>query len=162
MSKGSSSKEEVTCDDAKIYLQEIKVAFKDEKQKFNEFLKTMKDIKKKRAEIASMLARVKEMFEGHGELLLKFNTYLSDEFEIAPSPEKPEVKKPEVNIEYARKYLDNVKTRFQGDPNVYKSFLTILNMYRNKEKSREEVLQMVISLFKDQSDLVEGFIDFLP
>lgn len=132
--KGSSSKEEVTFDDAKIYLQEIKDAFKDEKHKFNEFLKTMKDIKKRRyglyilayqflyfvyyncfvflacrAEIASMLARVKEMFEGHGELLLKFNTYLSDEFEITSSPEKPEVKKPEVNIEYARKYLDQVK-----------------------------------------------------
>ncbi|KAL5100406.1 hypothetical protein RYX36_004733 [Vicia faba] len=160
--KGSNSKEEVTSDDAKIYIQEIKDAFKDEKHKFNEFLKTMKDIKKKRAEIACMLARVKELFEGHRELLLKFNTYLSDEFEIAPSTEKSEVKKPEVNIEYARKYLEKVKTQFQDDPNVYQSFLAILNMYRKKEKSSEEVLQMVISLFKDQSDLVEGFIQFLP
>lgn len=47
--KGSSSKKvEVTSDDAKIYVKEIKDAFKDEKHKFNEFLKTMKDIKKKR------------------------------------------------------------------------------------------------------------------
>lgn len=51
-----------------------------------------------------MLARVKELFEGHEELLLKFNTYLVDEFEITPPPNKPEV-----NIEYARKYLDKVK-----------------------------------------------------
>lgn len=36
-----------------------------------------------------------------------------------------------------------MQTRFQDDPNVYKSFLAILNMYRNKEKNREEVLQMV-------------------
>ncbi|XP_050907853.1 paired amphipathic helix protein Sin3-like 3 [Lathyrus oleraceus] len=158
MSKGSSSKKvEVTSDDAKIYIKEIKDAFKDEKHKFNEFLKTMKDIKKKRADIVCMLARVKELFEGHEELLLKFNTYLVDEFEITPPPNKPEV-----NIEYARKYLDKVKTRFQDDPNIYQSFLTILNMYRNKEKSCEEVSRMVISLFKDQPDLVDGFIEFFP
>lgn len=46
--KGSHSKEEATSDNAKIYVKEIKAAFKDEKHKFNEFLKAMKDFKKKR------------------------------------------------------------------------------------------------------------------
>ncbi|CAI8587757.1 unnamed protein product [Vicia faba] len=155
--KGSSSKEDVTSNDTKIYIKEIKDAFKDDKNKFNEFLKTMKDIKKKRGNIVCMLAKVKELFEGHRELLLKFNTYLPNEFEITFPPEKPEI-----NIEYAKKYLSKVKTRFQDDPDIYRSFIAIMNMYRNKKRSGEEVQQMVFSLFKDHPDLVDGFIEFLP
>ncbi|CAK8536904.1 unnamed protein product [Lathyrus sativus] len=155
--KGTRSKEDITNDDAKIYIKEIKAAFKDEKHKFNEFLKTMKDFKKKRTNLACMLERVKELFEGHRELLLKFNTFLPEEFEITPPQEKPNV-----DIEYAKKYLAKVKTRFQHDPDVYQSFLAIMNMYRNKEKSGEEISQMIISLFEDQLDLIDGFIEFLP
>ncbi|KAI5437279.1 hypothetical protein KIW84_023408 [Lathyrus oleraceus] len=155
--KGSHSKEEATSDNAKIYVKEIKAAFKDEKHKFNEFLKAMKDFKKKRISVARMLTRVKKLFEGHRELLLKFNTYLPEEFEITPPSEKPLV-----DIEYARKYLDKVKTRFQDDPDVYQSFVAILIMYRHKEKSSEEIAQMIFSLFEDQYDLVDGFMEFLP
>ncbi|XP_058775177.1 paired amphipathic helix protein Sin3-like 4 [Vicia villosa] len=155
--KGSSSKAGPTIDDAKIYIQEIKDAFKDDKDKFNEFSKTMKDIKNGRGDLVCMLARVKELFEGHRELLLKFNAYLPNEFAITPPPRKPKV-----NLEYARKYLIKVKTRFQDDQDVYKSFLAIMNMYRKKEKSGEEIQRMVISLFKDQPDLIDGFNEFLP
>ncbi|XP_058775171.1 paired amphipathic helix protein Sin3-like 3 [Vicia villosa] len=101
--------------------------------------------------------RISILTEGHRELLLKFNAYLPNEFAFTPPPRKPKV-----NLEYARKYLIKVKTRFQDDHDVYKSFLAIMNMYRKKEKSGEEIQLMVISLFKDQPDLIDGFNEFLP
>lgn len=36
-----------------------------------------------------------------------------------------------------------MQTRFQDDPDVYQSFVAILIMYRHKEKSSEEIAQMV-------------------
>ncbi|XP_050907859.1 paired amphipathic helix protein Sin3-like 5 isoform X5 [Lathyrus oleraceus] len=158
--RGSGTKKPIINGDSKIYLKEIKIAFKDEKHKYHEFLMIMKDFQRRRIDIQSVMAKVKKLLKCHEELLLKFNNFLPDGLEIKPPIKKP--KMPEVNKEKAEKYLCKVKTRFRRQPHVYDLFLEILSMYKNKDKSLEELYEMVTSLFKDHSDLVNGFIDFLP
>ena len=51
------------------------------------------------------MARVKEFFQGHDELLLKFQTFLPDGFEISLPQKKPKV----ITKEYCLKYVSKVK-----------------------------------------------------
>ncbi|KAL5057099.1 hypothetical protein RYX36_028703 [Vicia faba] len=157
--KESGTKKPITSVDAHIYLKEIKDAFKDEKYKYKIFLRAMKDFQIRRIDIEGVMERVKKLFKRHTELLLKFNNFLPDGFEIQSSPKKSNM--PVINKEDVDKYLDKVKIRFQHQPYVYDSFLDIMIMYKNKDKSLEEIYEMVASLFKDHYDLVDGFTNFL-
>ncbi|KAL5549754.1 hypothetical protein UlMin_004985 [Ulmus minor] len=71
--------------------------------------------------------RVKELFKGHRDLILGFNTFLTKGFDIT-IPLDDEHDPPKKPIEFD-------ETRFQGNDHVYKSFLDILNMYRKENKS---------------------------
>ncbi|XP_058741042.1 paired amphipathic helix protein Sin3-like 3 [Vicia villosa] len=161
--KESGTRKPITSLDAHMYLKEIKDAFKDEKYKYKVFLRAMKDFNLRRIDIVGVMERVEKLFQRHTELLLKFNNFLPDGFEIKPSPKKPNF--PVMNKEDADKYLDKVKTRFQHQPYVYDSFVDIMIMYKNKDKSLEEIYEMIFvqvaSLFKDHHDLVDGFTNFL-
>ncbi|KAL5100364.1 hypothetical protein RYX36_004691, partial [Vicia faba] len=158
--RGSGTKKVIISDDAKTYMNEIKVTFKDEKHKYHEFLMIMKDFQIRRIDIQGVMTRVKKLFKQHKELLLKFNNFLPDGLEIKP-PTK-ETKILEVNKEKAEKYLDKVKTRFRRQPCIYNSFLDIMSMYKNNNISLKEMCEMVFSLFEHHPDLVNGFINFLP
>ncbi|XP_058775155.1 paired amphipathic helix protein Sin3-like 2 [Vicia villosa] len=156
----SGTKKPITSDDAHMYLEEVKDAFKDQKYKYSEFLRTMKDFNLKRINVMDVVARVEILFKGNEELLLKFNDFLPNAFEIKSSPKKPSISA--VNKEDANKYLDKVKNRFQHQLDVYDSFLDIMIKYKNKDKNLEEIYDMVISLFEDHPDLIDGFTIFLP
>ncbi|XP_045810015.1 paired amphipathic helix protein Sin3-like 1 [Trifolium pratense] len=166
MKDSSNTMDQISIDAAKMYLTEIEDEFKDDTGKYYEFLRAMRDFRTRRIDMAGLMSRVKELFKGHKKLLLKFNTFLPetsskntflpDDDEVSYQP-----KKPTVDLEYAKKYLVNVKTQFQHEPHIYKSFLKIVNMYRNEDKSAKEVMQMVISLFEGHPDLVDGFMVFL-
>ncbi|XP_058775207.1 paired amphipathic helix protein Sin3-like 4 [Vicia villosa] len=157
---GSGTKKPITNDDAKMYIKEVKIAFKDEKDKYREFLMIMKDFQMRRIDIHGVMERVKELLKCHKELLLKFDIFLPEGLEIKSPAKKPKV--PEVNKEKAEKYLGKVKTRFRREPCVYDLFLDILSMYKNNNMSLKEMCEKVFSLFKNHRDLVDGFIDFLP
>ncbi|MCE0481850.1 Paired amphipathic helix protein Sin3-like 4 [Datura stramonium] len=75
-----------------------------------------------------------------------------------PEDEAP-VKKP-VEFEEAISFVNKIKTRFQGDDFVYKSFLDILNMYRKENKAIAEVYNEVSYLFIGHPDLLEEFTHF--
>ncbi|GLJ50459.1 hypothetical protein SUGI_1075140 [Cryptomeria japonica] len=136
--------QKLTKDDALAYLKAVKETFKDRKEKYDEFIEVMRDFKAQRIDTACVIARVKELFEGHRDLILGFNTFLPKGSEIILQP---------VEFEKAINYVNKIKTRFQPDDRVYKSFLEILNMYRKQE---------VASLFKDHQDFLEEFTYFLP
>ncbi|KAK2428535.1 paired amphipathic helix protein Sin3 [Trifolium repens] len=123
--------------------------------------------------MACLMSRVKELFKGHKELLVKFNTFLPDDVEYSEvtfqsnksDDEYDEVssqpRKSNVNLEYAVKYLRGVKNRFQDEPHIYQSFIDIVNMYRYQNKSADDIWHMVISLFEGHQDLIDGFIVFV-
>ncbi|KAJ4884289.1 Paired amphipathic helix protein Sin3-like 4 [Raphanus sativus] len=161
---GGGSAQKLTTNDALAYLKAVKDKFQDNRQKYDEFLEVMKDFKAQRVDTSGVILRVKELFKGNRELILGFNTFLPKGFEITLLPEEddqPLPKKP-VEFEEAISFVNKIKTRFQGDDRVYKSFLDILNMYRKENKSITEVYQEVATLFRDHHDLLVEFTHFLP
>ncbi|KAJ4960471.1 hypothetical protein NE237_020381 [Protea cynaroides] len=159
---GGGVAQKLTTNDALAYLKSVKDIFQDKRDKYDEFLEVMKDFKAQRIDTSGVISRVKDLFKGHRDLILGFNTFLPKGYEITlPLEDEPQPKKP-VEFEEAINFVNKIKTRFQNDDHVYKSFLDILNMYRKENKSITEVYQEVAALFRDHSDLLEEFTHFLP
>ncbi|KAJ6845405.1 paired amphipathic helix protein Sin3-like 4 [Iris pallida] len=153
----ATSATKLTTNDALQYLKAVKDTFQDKREKYDEFLEVMKDFKSQRVDTTGVILRVKELFKGHNNLILGFNTFLPKGYEI----KLPDDKKP-VEFEEAISFVNKIKNRFHADEHVYKSFLDILNMYRKENKSIQEVYQEVATLFQDHVDLLEEFTHFLP
>ncbi|KAL3501265.1 hypothetical protein ACH5RR_035714 [Cinchona calisaya] len=160
---GGNNAQKLTTNDALAYLKDVKDIFQDRRDRYDEFLEVMKDFKAQRTDTSGVISRVKELFKGHRDLILGFNTFLPKGYEITlpPENEPPPVKKP-VEFEEAISFVNKIKTRFQGDDQLYKSFLDILNMYRKENKKITEVYEEVAALFRDHSDLLVEFTHFLP
>ncbi|XP_047318696.1 paired amphipathic helix protein Sin3-like 4 [Impatiens glandulifera] len=152
--------QKLTTTDALGYLKAVKDIFQDNKGKYDQFLDVMKDFKAQRTDTTGVIARVKELFKGHRDLILGFNTFLPKGHEITLPPEVT-VKKP-VEFEEAINFVNRIKTRFQGDDHAYKTFLDVLNMYRKDTKSITEVYQEVATLLREHHDLLVEFTHFLP
>ncbi|ESQ41476.1 hypothetical protein EUTSA_v10012461mg [Eutrema salsugineum] len=135
--------------------------FQDQRDKYDMFLEVMKDFKAQRTDTSGVIARVKELFKGHNNLIFGFNTFLPKGFEITLDEEEAPPKKT-VEFEEAITFVNKIKKRFQHDEDVYKSFLDILNMYRKDNKDITEVYNEVSTLFEDHLDLLEEFTRFLP
>eukprot|EP00250_Pteridium_aquilinum_P014819 c22220_g5_i1 orf=585-4820(-) len=152
----------LTTDDAFSYLKAVKDIFKDKKGKYDEFLEVMKDFKAQRINTSGVITRVKELFKGHRDLILGFNTFLPKGYEITLPVEEEPAKKQQVEFGQAISYVNKIKTRFQHDEHIYKAFLEILYMYRKGNKSINEVYEEVATLFREHQDLLEEFTYFLP
>ncbi|XP_061344448.1 paired amphipathic helix protein Sin3-like 4 isoform X2 [Gastrolobium bilobum] len=159
----SGGGQKLTTNDALAYLKAVKDMFQNKREKYDDFLEVMKDFKAQRIDTTGVIERVKDLFQGHKDLILGFNTFLPKGFEITLplEDEQPAQKKP-VEFAEAINFVGKIKTRFQGNDRVYKSFLDILNMYRKEIKSITEVYQEVAELFQDHADLLEEFTHFLP
>ncbi|XP_042379582.1 paired amphipathic helix protein Sin3-like 5 isoform X1 [Zingiber officinale] len=151
---GTTSK--LTTNDALTYLKAVKVVFHDETETYDEFLKVMKDFKSLRICTNEVIIRVKQLFKGHWDLIMGFNTFLPKGYEI----KLPEEKKPK--YDEAVDLVHKIKDRFENDEYVYKSFIDILNMYRRGNKQIHEVYEEVTTLFKNHQDLLKEFTHFLP
>ncbi|CAI9092801.1 OLC1v1028134C1 [Oldenlandia corymbosa var. corymbosa] len=160
---GGSSAQKLTTNDALAYLKAVKDIFQDRKDIYDQFLEVMKDFKAQRTDTTGVIARVKDLFRGHRDLILGFNTFLPKGYEITlPPPNESQLVKKPVDFEEAISFVNKIKTRFQGDDHVYKSFLDILNMYRKENKRITEVYEQVAILFRDHHDLLDEFSHFLP
>lgn len=157
----SEGSQRLSTDDALAYLKSVKDIFKDNRDKYDEFLEIMKAFKAQRVDTAGVIARVKDLFKGHQSLILGFNTFLPEGYEITVPPEELPTRKP-VEFNQAINYVNKIKKRFQKDEQVYKTFLDILNMYRKGNKSIDEVYREVERLFYAHQDLLEEFTRFLP
>lgn len=158
---GGGGTQKLTTNDALFYLKEVKDMFQDQKEKYEEFLEVMKDFKAQRLDTAGVIARVKELFKGHNNLIFGFNTFLPKGYEITLNEDEAPAKKT-VEFEEAIDFVNKIKKRFQNNDHVYKSFLDILNMYRKEHKTITEVYQEVAALFNCHPDLLEEFTRFLP
>ncbi|KAL7611565.1 hypothetical protein Lser_V15G07715 [Lactuca serriola] len=159
---GASSAQKLTTNDALTYLKEVKDMFQDQREKYDMFLDVMKDFKAQRIDTTGVIARVKDLFRGHNNLIFGFNTFLPKGYEITVIEEDEVPPKRTVEFEEAISFVNKIKKRFQNDDHVYKSFLDILNMYRKEHKGINEVYHEVASLFDDHPDLLDEFTRFLP
>ncbi|OIT33725.1 PREDICTED: paired amphipathic helix protein Sin3-like 2 isoform X2 [Nicotiana attenuata] len=158
----SASTQKLTTNDALSYLKEVKDMFQDQREKYDLFLDVMKDFKAQRIDTSGVIARVKDLFKGHPNLILGFNTFLPKGYEITLTEAEEAPPKKTVEFEEAISFVNKIKKRFQNDDHVYKSFLDILNMYRKEHKGITEVYQEVAALFEDHPDLLDEFTRFLP
>merc|ERR1712088_633255 len=79
-----------------------------------------------------------------------------------------------VEFNHAINYVNKIKNRFQGQPDVYKQFLEILHTYQKDQRAikeggapkshltESEVYAQVSRLFQNQEDLLSEFGQFLP
>ncbi|XP_073320341.1 paired amphipathic helix protein Sin3a-like [Pagrus major] len=80
-----------------------------------------------------------------------------------------------VEFNHAINYVNKIKNRFQGQPDIYKAFLEILHTYQKEQRNakeaggnytpaltEQEVYTQVARLFKNQEDLLSEFGQFLP
>ena len=62
----------------------------------------------------------------------------------------------------ALSYLDQVKVRFQDQPDVYNQFLDIMKDFKSQAIDTPGVIERVSSLFAGHPELIQGFNTFLP
>ncbi|KAK5969770.1 hypothetical protein GCK32_018679, partial [Trichostrongylus colubriformis] len=67
-----------------------------------------------------------------------------------------------VKVEDALSYLDQVKTQFADQPNVYTQFLDIMKDFKSQAIDTPGVITRVSRLFHGRSALIIGFNTFLP
>ncbi|MBA0789239.1 hypothetical protein Gotri_027343 [Gossypium trilobum] len=132
--------------EALTYLMEVKEIFQDQKGKYDMFLEVMKDFKAQRTDTAGVIARVKELFKGHNNLIYGFNTFLPKGYGITLDEDEAPPKKT-VEFDEAISFVNKIKKRFQNDEHVYKSFVGILSMYQ-EHKDRNEVYTEGVDEYK--------------
>uniref|UniRef100_A0A672SJ81 Paired amphipathic helix protein Sin3a n=1 Tax=Sinocyclocheilus grahami TaxID=75366 RepID=A0A672SJ81_SINGR len=271
---GQQQFQRLKVEDALSYLDQVKLQFGNQPQVYNDFLDIMKEFKSQSIDTPGVISRVSQLFKGHPDLIMGFNTFLPPGYKIevqtndlvnvttpgqihhitphgisvqnlpitqpaqhqtqtaAPtstaalvipsqptpakiskpmqspaltptsqpnpsiplyaSPRSPSVQShtpissstagstplqnnQPVEFNHAINYVNKIKNRFQGQPEVYKSFLEILHTYQKEQRNAKEaggnytptlteqqVYAQVAQLFKNQEDLLSEFGQFLP
>lgn len=141
-----------TTDDTLAYLKAVKDVFEDQAKSYQDFLQLLKDFRTKRLDTESLIGKVQNLFEGHPDLLMGFNTFLPKGYEITITPiiDDPE-------YEEAFTFVERVKERFRDEYHVYQSFMEIL-----KGENKSSIYPKVAAIFQDHPDLIAEFTHFLP
>lgn len=74
---------ELRVEDALLYLDQVKMEFKDRPTIYNEFLAIMKNFKSHQVDTPGVIRRVSKLFRGYNNLILGFNTFLPDGYKIS-------------------------------------------------------------------------------
>ncbi|XP_015113100.1 paired amphipathic helix protein Sin3b isoform X4 [Diachasma alloeum] len=69
-------------EDALSYLDQVKYKFNDQPQVYNDFLDIMKEFKSQSIDTPGVITRVSNLFKGHPELIVGFNTFLPPGYKI--------------------------------------------------------------------------------
>ncbi|XP_011305641.1 paired amphipathic helix protein Sin3a isoform X4 [Fopius arisanus] len=69
-------------EDALSYLDQVKFKFNDQPQVYNDFLDIMKEFKSQSIDTPGVITRVSNLFKGHPELIVGFNTFLPPGYKI--------------------------------------------------------------------------------
>uniref|UniRef100_A0A667XQ76 Paired amphipathic helix protein Sin3a n=1 Tax=Myripristis murdjan TaxID=586833 RepID=A0A667XQ76_9TELE len=250
--QGQQQFQRLKVEDALSYLDQVKLQFGNQPQVYNDFLDIMKEFKSQSIDTPGVISRVSQLFKGHPDLIMGFNTFLPpgykielktslhaafirhttsqqaftvdvgqgklwhairDIFQPATNLSSPEKKKcpsqsnpsipayssprspplqlhpplsgtptgppmqnnQPVEFNHAINYVNKIKNRFQGQPDIYKAFLEILHTYQKEQRNakeaggnytpaltEQEVYAQVARLFKNQEDLLSEFGQFLP
>ncbi|XP_060923907.1 paired amphipathic helix protein Sin3a-like [Limanda limanda] len=287
-SQGQQQFQRLKVEDALSYLDQVKLQFGNYPQVYNDFLDIMKEFKSQSIDTPGVINRVSQLFKGHPDLIMGFNTFLPPGYKIEiqtnelvnvttpgqihyitphgisvqsmptgpppsqpvshhqhqslpqagpqtattttttttppvpaqptpnktskpvqspahtptsqPNPSIPSYASPRsptvqphtpvsstpsggpplqnnqpVEFNHAINYVNKIKNRFQGQPDIYKSFLEILHTYQKEQRNakeaggnytptltEQEVYTQVAKLFKNQEDLLSEFGQFLP
>uniref|UniRef100_A0A674DR77 SIN3 transcription regulator family member Ab n=1 Tax=Salmo trutta TaxID=8032 RepID=A0A674DR77_SALTR len=217
-------------EDALSYLDQVKLQFGNQPQVYNDFLDIMKEFKSQSIDTPGVISRVSQLFKGHPDLIMGFNTFLPPGYKIEvqtneqvnvttpgqihyitphgisvqnlpvtgppshrpvdpppappqpqppmqspaltptsqPNPSIPSYASPRspsvqshapvsstpssgpplqnnqpVEFNHAINYVNKIKNRFQGQPDIYKAFLEILHTYQLLSKTTADRAESV-------------------
>uniref|UniRef100_A0A672JF80 Paired amphipathic helix protein Sin3a n=1 Tax=Salarias fasciatus TaxID=181472 RepID=A0A672JF80_SALFA len=221
--QGQQQFQRLKVEDALSYLDQVKLQFGNQPQVYNDFLDIMKEFKSQSIDTPGVINRVSQLFKGHPDLIMGFNTFLPPGYKIEvqtndlvnvttpgqihyitphgisvhnipasgppsqpashhqhqsqpqPASGPPLQNNQPVEFNHAINYVNKIKNRFQGQPDIYKAFLEILHTYQKEQRNakeaggnytpaltEQEVYTQVARLFKNQEDLLSEFGQFLP
>ncbi|XP_073159550.1 paired amphipathic helix protein Sin3a isoform X7 [Lepidochelys kempii] len=237
--QGQQQFQRLKVEDALSYLDQVKLQFGSQPQVYNDFLDIMKEFKSQSIDTPGVISRVSQLFKGHPDLIMGFNTFLPPGYKIevqtndmvnvttpgqvhqipthglqpqpqpqpqhqsqpsaqstptpaqpAPQPPPAKISKPSqlqahtpasqqtppippyasprsppvqphtpvtislgttpslqnnqpVEFNHAINYVNKIKNRFQGQPDIYKAFLEILHTYQLLSKTTAEKVESV-------------------
>lgn len=75
-------------EDALAYLEKVKIQFADQVNVYNQFLDIMKEFKAQSIDTTEVIRRVSNLFQGHKDLILGFNTFLPPGYKIKVTEDK--------------------------------------------------------------------------
>ncbi|GBG25023.1 Paired amphipathic helix protein Sin3b [Hondaea fermentalgiana] len=78
----SAGQKQIGVQDALAYLNKVKLQFQDKPEVYNQFLEIMKNFKSQTIDTPGVIQHVCELFKGHDNLILGFNTFLPPGFKI--------------------------------------------------------------------------------
>ncbi|KAK7075084.1 Paired amphipathic helix protein Sin3a [Halocaridina rubra] len=87
--QGSGQFQRLKVEDALSYLDQVKLRFGKQPQVYNDFLDIMKEFKSQSIDTPGVIARVSQLFRGHPELIVGFNTFLPPGYKIEVSVSVP-------------------------------------------------------------------------
>ncbi|KAJ6230834.1 paired amphipathic helix sin3-like protein-related [Anaeramoeba flamelloides] len=148
----------MSVDDALLYLDEVRQKFSKNPQVYEKFLTIMKEFKDQTIDTPEVISRVTQLFKNHKDLILKFNQFLPQEYKVQESDIYQKVEE----LDTAISYVNKIKTRFQSNSVIYRSFLDILQHYQQELITIDEVFKQVKTLFAGEEDLINEFGAFLP
>lgn len=81
-STGQEKFQRLKVEDALSYLDQVKFKFGNQPQVYNDFLDIMKEFKSQSIDTPGVIQRVSNLFKGHPELIVGFNTFLPPGYKI--------------------------------------------------------------------------------
>ncbi|KAM9409739.1 paired amphipathic helix protein Sin3a-like isoform 2-T3 [Pholidichthys leucotaenia] len=79
---GQQQFQRLKVEDALSYLDQVKLQFGNQPQVYNDFLDIMKEFKSQSIDTPGVINRVSQLFRGHPDLIMGFNTFLPPGFKI--------------------------------------------------------------------------------
>ncbi|KAG7598157.1 Paired amphipathic helix [Arabidopsis suecica] len=80
---GEGSKSKATIDDAYAYLRTVKSTFRNDGDKYEDFIAIMNNFKARKIDRNACIEEVKDLLKGHRDLISGFNAFLPKCLEIA-------------------------------------------------------------------------------
>uniref|UniRef100_A0A8C7Y288 SIN3 transcription regulator family member Aa n=1 Tax=Oryzias sinensis TaxID=183150 RepID=A0A8C7Y288_9TELE len=80
--QGHQQFQRLKVEDALSYLDQVKLQFGNQPQVYNDFLDIMKEFKSQSIDTPGVISRVSQLFKGHPDLIMGFNTFLPPGYKI--------------------------------------------------------------------------------
>ncbi|BFG26776.1 hypothetical protein CerSpe_130500 [Prunus speciosa] len=77
----------MSINEARSFIKQLKDMGGDQREEYYMFIEIMKDFKAQRIDTKGVCARVKALFKGQNHLILGFNQFLPQGYEIIPEEE---------------------------------------------------------------------------
>ncbi|KAL3497932.1 hypothetical protein ACH5RR_040664 [Cinchona calisaya] len=111
------------------------LSLKDDEYKYKELATALEDYNMLKIRVEDLIEIVHKIFEDHPMLLSKFQKFLPQEAttSIVYCTNRNNYSGYESKNQACKEYIEKVKTRCENGPDVYYSFLTILDDYGKEE-----------------------------